>query len=115
MLQIPFKMDWSESFPKARKVRKTLDPEAWEKLASPKLIRMLATVFIIPGYILALLLFIMALYNWVMVAPPQISPPLIHPPAALVPAESGTKSVAFAGNTVHATFAMETTAISPAK
>lgn len=115
MLQIPFKMDWSDSFPKARKVRKTLDPEAWEKLASPGLIRMLATVFIIPGYILVLLLIIMALCNWVMSAPPQISPPLIHPSAAIVQMASGTKTVAFAGNTVHATFAMETTAISAAK
>lgn len=115
MLRIPFKMEWSDSFPKARKVRKTLDPEAWEKMANPGLIRMLATIFIVPGYILALLLIIMALCNWVMSAPPEISPPLIHPPAALVPAASGTKTVAFAGNTVHATFAMETTAISPAK
>ena len=115
MLQIPFKMDWSDSFPKARKVRKTLEPEAWEKLASPRLIRMLATVFIIPGYIVALLLIILALCNSVMSAPPQISPPLIHPPAALVPTVSGTKSVAFAGNMVHTSFAMETTAISPVK
>ncbi len=115
MLRIPFKMEWSNSFPKARKVRKTLDPEAWEKMANPGLIRMLATLFIVPGYILALLLIIMALCNSVMSAQPQISPPLIHPPAALVPATTGDKSVAFAGTAARTTFAMETTAISPAK
>jgi hypothetical protein len=95
MLRIPFKMDWSQSFPPARKVRKTLDPEAWERLANPKLIRFLATMFIIPGYIVALLLIIMALCNGIMSAPPAISPPVVHTPAALVP--SGTRTVALAG------------------
>ena len=115
MLRIPFKMEWSDSFPKARKVRKTLDPEAWEKMANPGLIRMLATIFIVPGYILALLLIIMALCNWVMSAPPQISPPLIHPPAALVPPGTGDKTVAFAGAATHTSFALETSSLSPAK
>jgi hypothetical protein len=113
MLQTPFKMEWSSTFPKARKVRKTLDPEAWERMANPGLIRMLATVFIIPGYILALLLIIMALCNWVMTAPPQISPPLIHPPAALVPS-AGNKSVAYAGDASHPTLVIQAASINPA-
>ncbi len=106
MLRIPFKMEWSESFPPARKVRKTLDPEAWERLANPKLIRFLATMFIIPVYIVVFLL-IMALCNWIMSAPSAISPPLVHTPAAMVP--SGTKTVALAVMTGHTTLIMAST------
>lgn len=108
MLRTPFKMEWSPSFPKARRVRKTLDPEAWERMASPNLIRMLATLFIIPGYILALLFIFIALCTWIMSSPASIQTPSAQSPAPMVTASTGNKSIAFAGNAVHATLVMAT-------
>ncbi len=115
MLRIPLKMEWTESYPKGRKGGRTLDPEAWEKMANPDLIRMLATVFIVPAYILALLLIILALCSAVISASPKISPPLIHQRAAWVPAAAGGKSVAFAGTDYPASYGMETESIQTAK
>jgi hypothetical protein len=101
-------MEWSPSFPKARKVRKTLNPEAWEKMASPNLIRMLATLFIIPGYILALLLIIMALCNWIMSSPTSMPNPSVQSPAPMVTAVTGNKSIAYGDHAVHTTLVMAT-------
>ncbi len=66
MLETPFKMEWSPTFPKARKGMKKLDCVKWERMANPNLMRFIAAIFIIPGSIVALLLIIMALCRWIM-------------------------------------------------
>ncbi|MGC9260237.1 MAG: hypothetical protein ACP5I8_09225 [Phycisphaerae bacterium] len=71
MLTIPFKMEWSPTFPKARKSLKKLDSEKWERIASPNLMRFFASIFIIPGTIVALLLILVAICYWMMSSAPS--------------------------------------------
>jgi hypothetical protein len=84
MLKIPFKTEWPDSFPKARKVNKSLDFEAWEKIANPDIIYTLAKIFIIPGYMLALLLILIALYNGIISSSPHVKPKLVYPASTVM-------------------------------
>ncbi|MDA8377179.1 MAG: hypothetical protein M0Z50_08995 [Planctomycetia bacterium] len=93
MLTIPFKMDWAPTYPKARKSLKKMDSEKWERIASPNLMRFFASIFIIPGTVVALLLILVAICYWMLPATPLPSPNAgYHTGSTLVSASSTNAS-----------------------